>query len=320
MKLKWIAILAFNLVSFVLLAQPKNVLGYRIEGDSVVFTFNATDYPKYTDESSGHRVDFKDFDIEKVALSGDFNMWSRDKWIMKKVSDNIYELKKNLSDFTDQFSWEFKFVINGNYWAEPYRETSNTTPAIDTNGRPLDVYNLRVYTARASEDGNIIFRLKGYLDARNVVLSGSFNRWNEQLFKMHKTDDGWVIALQIKPGEYEYKFIVDGQWIIDPNNPDKRQNEFGGENSVINVQTPVVFRLNGYQEAKKVILSGSFNNWNEKELKMTKTEDGWEITVLLSGGKHHYKFIVDKNWLVDPDNTIKEYDNFGNINSVKMVK
>ena len=320
MKLKWLAILLFNLAGCVLLAQPKNVLGYRIEGDSVVFTFNAADYSKYTDESNGERVDFDDFNIEEVALSGDFNMWSRDKWIMKKVNDNIYELRKKLTDFTDQFSWEFKFVINGTYWAEPYKETSNTTPAVDENGQNLHVYNLRVYTARASEDGNTTFKLKGFPNAKEVVLTGSFNRWDEHLFKMHQTDDGWIITLQINPGEYEYKFIVDGNWMEDPNNPAKRINEYGGYNSIINVKIPVVFKLHGYQDAKKVVLSGSFNGWNEKELKMTKVDDGWEIAILLSGGKHHYKYIVDNEWMVDPDNTVKEFDGHGNINSVKMVK
>ena len=319
MKLRLLFILTFILTD-VIHSQSNTVLGYRIENDTVVFTFNANDYKKYTDESSRKKMAFEDFDIEQVVVSGNFNMWSRDKWIMKKVSDNIYELRKKLSDFSDQFSWEFKFVINGKYWAEPFRETSNTVPAADTFGNRLHVYNLRVYTARTSEDGNTVFRLKGYKNAQNVILTGSFNRWDEELFKMHKTDEGWAIALQIKPGEYEYKFIVDGNWIEDPENPSKAKNEFGEYNSVINVKIPVVFKLYGYHEAEKVVLSGTFNDWNERELKMTPTDDGWEITVLLSGGKHHYKFIVDNNWIVDPDNSLMEYDDHGNINSVKMVK
>lgn len=319
MKLKFIFILFLTFASNILYAQ-NTVLGYRIEGDSVVFTFNANDYKKYTEEATGKRLDFEDFDIENVVVSGEFNLWSRDGWVMNRVSDNIYELKKDLADFSDQFSWEFKFVINNKYWAEPYNKGDNLTEAVDTNGIELGVFNMRVYTARAHEGGNTVFKLKGFPDAKEVILTGSFNRWDEQKFKMHQTDDGWIIALQIKPGEYEYKFIVDGQWMEDPNNPSKRKNEYDGYNSIINVQIPVVFKLYGHQDAKKVILAGSFNDWDENDLKMTKTDTGWEATVLLSGGKHHYKFIVDKNWILDPDNTVKEYDEFGNVNSVKMVK
>ena len=319
MKLKFVFILVIAFFFNTISAQ-NTVLGYRIEGDSIVFTFNANDYKKFTDESTGKKLDFDDFDIESVVVSGEFNLWSRDKWVMHKVSENIYELKKKLTDFSDQFSWEFKFVINDKIWAEPYKKANNLIPAVDDYGNRLHVYNLKVFTARAREDGNIVFKLKGFLDAKEVILTGSFNRWDEELFKMHKTEDGWVIALEIKPGEYEYKFIVDGQWIEDPSNPSKRKNEYDGYNSVINVQVPIVFKLNGYQDAEKVILAGSFNDWNENDLKMTKTDDGWEVTVLLSGGKYHYKFIVDSDWILDPDNSVKEFDEDGNINSVRMVK
>ncbi|HLT53092.1 MAG TPA: glycogen-binding domain-containing protein, partial [Flavobacteriaceae bacterium] len=276
---------------------------------------------QYTDEYTGRKHDFEDFDIQKVAVSGEFNMWSRDNWTMKKADNDLYELRKKLSDFSDQFSWEFKFVINSKFWAEPYKEMANTTPALDKYGSNLNSYNLRIYTARVNKNGNTYFKLQGYTDAKEVILTGSFIRWDEQRFKMHKTDDGWEIMLQINPGEYEYKFIVDGNWMEDPQNPSKRRNEFDGYNSVINVQVPVIFKLEGYNNAKKVVLTGSFNDWNTKTLEMDKTETGWELTVLLSGGKHHYKFFVnDKEWITDPSNTVKEYDENGYINSVKMVK
>ena len=53
---------------------------------------------------------------------------------------------------------------------------------------------------------------------------------------------------------------------------------------------------------------------------MAKIAFDWIFTTQLSGGKHHYKFIVDGNWYLDPSNSVKEYDGSGNINSVKMVK
>lgn len=67
-------------------------------------------------------------------------------------------------------------------------------------------------------------------------------------------------------------------------------------------------------------MSGSFNGWNEHKLKMQKTDNAWVKTINLNGGKHHYKFIVDGEWITDPDNSVKEYDYSGNINSVKMVR
>lgn len=69
-----------------------------------------------------------------------------------------------------------------------------------------------------------------------------------------------------------------------------------------------------------MILTGTFNNWNENYYQMNKTKDGWSKKLYLSGGKHHYKYIVDGKWTIDSDNPILEYDGEGNVNCVKMVK
>ena len=165
------------------------------------------------------------------------------------------------------------------------------------------------------------FKLNGHLNAKKVILSGTFNRWDEQAFKMKKTVGGWELTLQLNPGTYEYKFIVDGNWMEDPNNPAKHRNEYDGYNSVVSIKVPHTFTLKGYENAKSVVLAGSFNDWNEHELQMKKTDKGWSFTMLLAGGKHHYKFIVDgRHWVLDPSNSVKEFDGWGNINSVCMIK
>lgn len=298
----------------------ENPKGYRIEGDEIVFSFDRKEYKKATKEGTSKRLDFDDIDIENVVVSGNFNNWTMNEWCMRKVDEDRYELRKKIEDFKDEFSWEFKFVVNNDYWAEPSRRDPNTTNAIKDGIDLINVYNLKMYTAFPSKNGNITFKLKGYQDAKKVILSGTFNKWDENAYKMQKTESGYELTLQMKPGVYEYKFIVDGNWMEDPNNPSKQKNEFSGYNSVINILAPVSFKLNGYQNAKKVILAGSFNNWSEKKQQMTKTKDGWECFLLLPGGKHQYKFIVDGNWVLDPENPVSEYDGKGNINSVWMVK
>ena len=45
----------------------------------------------------------------------------------------------------------------------------------------------------------------------------------------------WVRNVIIPPGEYEYKFIVDGQWKEDPQNDQLALNCFGTYNNIINV-------------------------------------------------------------------------------------
>ncbi|SFZ91768.1 Glycogen recognition site of AMP-activated protein kinase [Flaviramulus basaltis] len=312
--------LFFIFISLNTFAQKNAFKGYKIENDTVVFTFDARDYSKFTKEFTGQTLDFNDFDIENVVVSGEFNLWSRDNWKMKRIDEFIYELRKSINDFTDEFSWEFKFVINNSFWAEPSKNDPNVSKAINNGQKLRGVYNLKMYTAYPDKNGNASFKLKGYKDAKKVVLAGSFNKWDETLFKMNKTESGWELTLQMKPDVYQYRFIVDGHWMEDPDNSHKTRNEFDEYNSVIDIKEYTAFKLRGYTNAHKVILSGSFNNWNENKLVMEKTDYGWKYVIPLTGGKHHYKFIVDGQWIVDPNNSIKEYDGDGNVNSVCMVK
>ena len=49
--------------------------------------------------------------------------------------------------------------------------------------------------------------------AAAVFLAGSFNDWNESAIAMSRDDNGiWTANLDLLPGRYEYKFIIDGQW------------------------------------------------------------------------------------------------------------
>ncbi|MCK4415073.1 MAG: glycogen-binding domain-containing protein [Candidatus Eisenbacteria sp.] len=60
-----------------------------------------------------------------------------------------------------------------------------------------------------------------YVDAtaRQVYLAGSFNDWSTTAAQMTRAGDTWSVTVALEAGEYEYKFIVDGQWIGDPDNP-----------------------------------------------------------------------------------------------------
>ncbi|MFO7911437.1 MAG: glycogen-binding domain-containing protein [Desulfotignum sp.] len=71
-------------------------------------------------------------------------------------------------------------------------------------------------------------------EADKVVLSGSFNNWSESADPMKKDETGTWKKIKILPKDtYEYKFIVDGTWTCDPNNPDIVCDEQGAENNRI---------------------------------------------------------------------------------------
>jgi len=73
--------------------------------------------------------------------------------------------------------------------------------------------------------------------AKEVVLSGSFNKWNTKKLAAKKDSKGnWAAKVALKPGRHEYKFIVDGNWVNDPRCTFCIANSFGSHNCVVEVK------------------------------------------------------------------------------------
>jgi len=75
-------------------------------------------------------------------------------------------------------------------------------------------------------------------EAQYVYLVGDFNNWalNDNSLLDRSESGGWQKNLTLKPGRYKYKFVVDGRWIHDPDNPHNEDNIFGSLDSVLNLE------------------------------------------------------------------------------------
>ena len=72
--------------------------------------------------------------------------------------------------------------------------------------------------------------------AMSVLLAGDFTHWQEQAIPMRQQAGGvWKATVELPPGTYHYRFIVDGQWRDDPDCTLRVQNIYGGENSIRHV-------------------------------------------------------------------------------------
>ena len=70
--------------------------------------------------------------------------------------------------------------------------------------------------------------------AKNVLLMGDFNQWDEKKHPMKKGKHGmWQKIIMVPPGRYEYRFLVDGQWRNDPTNDQIIANCFGSTNNIL---------------------------------------------------------------------------------------
>jgi len=81
--------------------------------------------------------------------------------------------------------------------------------------------------------GNTAFILTGHDRARVVALAGSFNGWDSQHTRCGREGSAWVCRIDLPAGTYLYQFVVDDDWINDPDNPLLEDSGNGGVASVM---------------------------------------------------------------------------------------
>jgi WD40 repeat protein len=106
--------------------------GYSLAGQEVVFEFNRNDYHLFASDPLATA------DITNVCVAGEFNSWSLTLWPMRRVDENHFVLERSLKEFRGKPSWQFKFIVNNSYWAEPTSRMANRERSPDNPG----VYNL----------------------------------------------------------------------------------------------------------------------------------------------------------------------------------
>ncbi len=72
--------------------------------------------------------------------------------------------------------------------------------------------------------------------AAEVCVAGTFNDWRPEATPMVALGEGrWKKELALPPGVYEYRIVVDGEWMADPLAAETNANPFGGAHSVLRV-------------------------------------------------------------------------------------
>jgi 1,4-alpha-glucan branching enzyme len=75
-------------------------------------------------------------------------------------------------------------------------------------------------------------------EAKQVSLSGDFNGWHKTSMPMSKDPDGWWrYDVRLAPGQYEFRYLSDGQWFTDYAAFGLERGPFGW-NSVLKVDPP----------------------------------------------------------------------------------
>ena len=240
-------------------------------------------------------------DARQVMLAGSFNDWRNNELRLQRYADGWY-----LPVFLSEGTHTYKFIVDGNWIADP------------ANPRGLPDGHKGVNSVLRLGKG-FAFSLPGYPNARRVTVAGTFNGWNKNELELQRGPSGWELSYALGPGNYEYKFFVDGQGVTDPANPLSTEGS-GKGNSVLVLGANFTFRLRNKPELRSVFLAGDFNNWNPRSLPMRREGDDWIFALYLAPGKHRYKFIADGKWILDPGNKLWENNEYNTGNSIVWVE
>lgn len=73
-------------------------------------------------------------------------------------------------------------------------------------------------------------------EAKEVYLAGEFNNWKlDENSRMEQNNGNWSKRINLNNGKYRYRFVIDGNWSEDPNNPLKQVNPYGTMDSLLNI-------------------------------------------------------------------------------------
>ncbi|MCD4730933.1 MAG: hypothetical protein K8R74_10055, partial [Bacteroidales bacterium] len=139
---------------------------------------------------------------------------------------------------------------------------------------------------------------------KQVQITGDINGWNPKDSHLQSKDNKWQIPLELYPGKYHYQIVLDGEWVLDPNNPEQEENNLGGTNSVLYIGentdnlTPIIYTykfeenlisLGIQNSAKKVIVF-----WQNYQLPQEQIifKDNFITLSLPSEARKH-----DRSWI-----------------------
>ena len=69
----------------------------------------------------------------------------------------------------------------------------------------------------------------------DVCVAGTYNSWSPEKKRLKGQDGVYRGALLLPKGDYEYKFVINNVWSVDPENPEWVPHGLGCLNSVLKV-------------------------------------------------------------------------------------
>ena len=88
---------------------------------------------------------------------------------------------------------------------------------------------------KGRKKGTVRFAIDPGPNVAKVALAGDFSEWEPVTMRRQKNGQ-FVALLSLAPGAHEYKFLLDGNWMTDPDNGTWALNAFGSVNSIAQIE------------------------------------------------------------------------------------
>ncbi len=181
----------------------------------------------------GVLVTYKHRQADRVEIAGNFSNW-RPLPMQRGMRGVWYYL---ITKSMKKNDIQYKFRVDGIWTNDP----QNPDRIDDGNGSflstisPFSPKEGRHISYRFVRKGTVEFRVYKP-QARFISLVGDFNHWNPENDLLRRGEDSiWRLKKRLAPGEYRYKFVVDGRWEVDYFNGQSAADETGGVCSLLRV-------------------------------------------------------------------------------------
>jgi len=173
-----------------------------------------------------------------VKVSGDFDNWNDAHLMIRNVNDVFVYLFKDTKGkgiLVPGGKYRYRYLVDGIWMNDP----KNSRTVYDQHGTELSYFEVTTpiilvnFNPVHIKNNSYIFYYKNE-KVKWVNLVGEFNNWNPYSHPLKKTKSGfWEVEVDIPPGKYAYRFIIDGRYIKDPLGTKITFDKFNNEYSLL---------------------------------------------------------------------------------------
>lgn len=166
----------------------------------------------------------------EVFLVGDFNDWRTDATPMERGLDGVW----HAAIYLTEGAYEYLYFEDGEYVPDGQNPLTKPNPYGGSNsivivGNP---------PKSPLVEGNSVTFILFDASATEVQVAGTFNGWARfTMFRNPDEEHMWGVRYaNLPPGVYEYKYIIDGEWMLDAENYEAAYDRQGNANNTFTIQ------------------------------------------------------------------------------------